>query len=108
MAIASRTIRGLQDIQTHSGKVREAVVPHKAYMKLSCLEMEKFRRTQERESAMSRVRNIDARFLAIEAEKAVIENALNEQMARDPGRTQSTERPGDCSPRAKSGFRLKY
>ncbi len=47
-------------------------------MKLSCLEMEKFRRGKEKNSALNRVKNIDARFRDIEAEKAAILLALNE------------------------------
>ncbi len=47
-------------------------------MKLSCLEMEKFRLGKEKNSALNRVKNIDARFRNIEAEKAAISLALNE------------------------------
>jgi len=36
-------------------------------MKLSILEMEKFRRGKEKQSALERVRNIDQRFQDIEA-----------------------------------------
>ncbi len=79
MAIPSRTIKGLQDIRSHSGRAREGAIPHKAYMRLSCLEMEKFRRARERESAMVRVRNIDARFREIDSEEAMILRAMKKQ-----------------------------
>jgi len=108
MAIASRTIRGLQDIRTHSGRVREAVIPHKAFMRLSCLEMEKFRRAKERESALTRVRNIDARFRDIDAEKELILETMN---ARDNDSFLSKEReehkPGPGR-KSGAGFKLKY
>ena len=79
MAIPSKTIKGLQDIASHSGRAREGAIPYKAYMRLSCLEMEKFRRSRERESAMVRVANIDARFLQIDAEEAMILRVMKEQ-----------------------------
>ncbi|MFZ2446990.1 MAG: hypothetical protein WAW37_11585 [Syntrophobacteraceae bacterium] len=121
MSIPSKTVKGLQDIRSHSGRAREGAIPHKAYMRLSCLEMEKFRRARERESAMTRVRNIDARCREIDAEKAIILGLMKEEDTpglarapegaggpgtgrvsggadgRDPGATRNT-----------GGFKLKY
>jgi hypothetical protein len=72
--------KGLRDIHTMAGKVDESSVsPHKAYMRLSCLEMEKFRRRKERESAIHRVHAIDARFQEIESEKVMLLQALGEK-----------------------------
>jgi hypothetical protein len=48
MAIPPRNVKSLQDIRTHAGRVEEAAIPYKAFMKMSCLEMEKFRRERER------------------------------------------------------------
>ena len=107
MAITSRTIRGLQDIRTHSGRVREASIPHKAFMRLSCLEMEKFRRAKERESAITRVRNIDARFRDIDAEKTVILNAMND-LKNSPVGERNEERKAGPSRKGGGGFKLKY
>ncbi len=78
MGNSKRIMRRLQDIRTLSGRGDQASAPHQAYMKLSCLEMEKFRRGKEKNSALNRVKNIDARFRDIEAEKAAILLALNE------------------------------
>ena len=44
-------LRSLKDIRTHSGRVDRVVVPYMAYMKISCLEMEKARRETEKSSA---------------------------------------------------------
>ena len=52
MGIPKRAVRGLQDIRTLSGSVDQSTIPYRAYMKVSCLEMEKLRRQQERASAM--------------------------------------------------------
>ena len=108
MAISSRTLRGLQDIRTHSGRVREAILPHKAFMRLSCLEMEKFRRAKERESAITRVRNIDSRFRDIDAEKTVILNAMNILNNDSPVGERKEEHKSELSRKSGAGFKLKY
>ena len=74
MPIPKKNMRGLQDIRTLSGNVDQTVIPYKAYMRLSCLEMEKFRRGKERESAMHRVNNIDA-LLSDEVEIHIVGRA---------------------------------
>lgn len=108
MAIFKRNIRGLQDIRTHSGRVDEAHHPYKAYMKVAALEMEKARRGNERESAMHRVRNIDARFKEIDAEKAAMLQALEERNSDG----FSDEAPGTehkLPPRRSPGrFKIRY
>ena len=105
--MAKKIIRGLQDVRTLSGRVDKAALVYKGYMKLSCLEMEKFRRNKERESAMQRVNNIDARFSDIEREKKALLQALGcldaggSAPAKRDGRKQ-TPGPDDKS------FRIKY
>ena len=76
MAIPKRTVRGVHDIRTYSGKVDIFHEPYRAFMQISALEMEKARRGQERESAVQRVRQIDARFREIEKEKAYLLKGL--------------------------------
>jgi len=109
MVIPKRTmpIRGLTDIRTLSGSVDQAAIPYRAYMKLSCLEMEKLRRGKERESAVHRMRNIDARFQEIETEKAALFDSLG---GRDVARGLPTPHANGKSVRGAkvSGFRLKY
>jgi hypothetical protein len=109
--MAKKIIRGLQDVRTLSGRVDKAAIVYKGYMKLSCLEMEKFRRNKERESAMQRVNNIDARFSDIEREKKALQQALgcvdagDAAPARRDGRSSSGKQ--STGPDAK-GFRIKY
>ncbi len=43
--------RGLRDIPTLSGRVDRVSLPYRAYLKISCLEMEKVRRARERVAA---------------------------------------------------------
>jgi hypothetical protein len=68
----SHNIRGIRDIRTYSGRVDVAGVPYLAYMKISCLEMEKARRGKERNSVISRIRNINSRIRDIDAERDMI------------------------------------
>lgn len=111
MAIPPRTIRTMQDIRTHSGRASENFVPYKAYMRLSCLEMEKFRRSQEREKSLNRIKNIEQRFKDIEAEKLSIMAQISEQTgesqspAAAPASTQKTVVNNDP---VGSRFRFRY
>jgi len=110
MEIRTKTnLRGLRDIRTHSGRVDRVGVPYKAYMKISCLEMEKARREKEKGSAQLRIRNIDKRLEEIEAEKDATLKNLGE---RNPGserrrsktREISTEIPGNNA----KYFKIRY
>lgn len=76
MPLVKKIVRGLQDIKTISGRVDLGSVPYKAYMKLSVLEMEKYRRGKEKASALERIRNIENRFKDIERERQEIMNNL--------------------------------
>ena len=105
MAIPKRNARGLQDMRTHSGRVDQASLPYMAYMRLSCLEMEKFRRGEERKSAMHRIGNIDARFKEIEAEKARLLRSLPR---RKRGNSNGVSRVESKPQRSTGGLKLKY
>lgn len=99
--------RGLQDLRTISGRDDKAAIVYKGFMKLSCLEMEKYRRNKERKSAMQRVNNIDARFSDIERDKKVLLQALG---CLDAGVSAPAKRDGHKQtpvPDAKS-FKIKY
>jgi hypothetical protein len=100
-------MRGLQDIRTLSGKVDQAFIPYKGYMKVSCLEMEKLRRGKERESAMQRVKNIDARFREIEAEKAALLQTLKERDCRNSDNAPGIQ-PKPTLRRSTGGFKFRY
>jgi len=108
MSVPKRNLKGVQDICTHSGRVDEAHQPYKAYMKLSCLEMEKIRRNRERESASKRIIDIDTRFKHIEAEKSALLQALEERNSNG----SSDETPGTehkLPPRrSPGGFKIRY
>lgn len=107
MPTHKKIIRGLQDIRSISGRVDQAALSYKGYMKLSCLEMEKFRRSKERSSAMQRVNNIDSRFNDIDAEKKMLLQALGDL---ENVKNKQKDIEHDQSPRRSStgGLKIKY
>jgi len=107
--MTKRIMRGVQDIRTLSGSVDEGTIPYKAYMKISILEMEKFRRGKERQSAMDRVHKIDQRFRDIETARQEIFTALEAKGVHRhiPG-PRGPEGP-TAAPRTTTGpFKIRY
>jgi hypothetical protein len=98
---------GLSNIRTISGKVNQVVVPYRAYMQVTCLEMEKARRSAERQSAMARVTAIDCRLVAIDEEKAGLLRSVDE-----PGRSAPLQhapaQPGRGPRSSARGFKFRY
>ena len=105
--MTKRIMKGVQDIRTMSGRVDEGTIPYKAYMKLSILEMEKFRRGKEKQSALERAHNIDQRFKDIEAEKHEVIRVLE---AHDIRRRSLPAVDGPAAaPRTTTGpFKIRY
>jgi len=68
--------KGLKDIKTHAGRINRTFVPHRAFMRISCLEMEKAHRIKEKESALSRVEAINQRVQEIEKEQQSLLNSV--------------------------------
>jgi hypothetical protein len=110
MGIRTRlNLRGLRDIRTRTGKVERVGTPYMAYMKISCLEMERARREKERSSAQCRIDNINSRIAEIDAEKDTVLRALGERGALRSGEESAL---GKKSPRSraqsKDGFKIRY
>lgn len=103
MAVPKGNRRSVLDIRTHSGTVDQVSVPSKMHLRIACLEMEKERRGRERDSAMHRVKNIDARCRDIEAEKTALLSALGAKEGGPP-RTPRAASAG----RNPGGFRVNY
>jgi hypothetical protein len=107
--MTKRIMKGVQDIRTLSGRADEGSLPYKAYMKLSILEMEKFRRGKEKQSALERVQKIDQRFQDIEAARQEIFSALEAKGVRRP--VSGSRRPEGAAeaPRTTTGpFKIRY
>ncbi|MDX2148867.1 MAG: hypothetical protein SFZ23_15235 [Planctomycetota bacterium] len=74
-----RPVKSLQDVRTNSGAVgaTRAAVPHQVHMRLCTLEMERYRRDQERRVALERAAKCQARCEQIEAEVQTLLDAIN-------------------------------
>jgi hypothetical protein len=113
-----KVMRGLQSIRTHTGRSHSTTSPHQAYMRISVLEMEKHRRNQEKEKALEKVREIEARFQEIDTEKGELLQIVGEEkrgnktpsnvgtvVTRHSRRQQSNF---NNSARAGAGLKIKY
>jgi hypothetical protein len=99
-------LRGLRDIRTLSGRANETLHPHTAYMRITCLEMERARRNKERASAVRLVEKIDTRFKEIEAEKDRLLRAVGERSVLSAATQDATSQ---SRPHGKAaGLRFRY
>jgi hypothetical protein len=99
--------KGLRELRTLSGRVDRVALPYRAYLKISCLEMEKLRKTKERESARQNIANIDARLQEIEAEEAALLQALKGEIGSGaPG--SGEEAGGPSRPQPAGKFKIRY
>jgi hypothetical protein len=103
MAVSSR---GLKNIRTLSGRVDPSALSYRGYMRITCLEMEKVRRSAERNSAAQRIDEIDARLREIGKEKRELLEAIQ------AGPQGSSRLPGiELKPtpyKRAAGFRIRY
>ena len=98
----------MRDIKTLSGRVDRIANPYMAYMQITCLEMEKTRKGREREAALQRVQNLDARLGDIELQKASLLRALAERVATPGSREIASESRPACARTAGGGLKLRY
>ncbi len=106
-----RIIRSVKDIRTRSSTPDAILVPYKAYMAITALEMEKFRRETERDNLMLRLNNVHARLQTVETEKASLLRRLGKDGHSRPGqRPIKSSRPTrDCPAGANAaGFKFQY
>ena len=96
-------LRGLRTIRTLAGKVDLVAVPHRAHLQIACLELEKARRTTERNSALRRVAEVDARLQEIDAEQAHLLQALADRKGK-----AVEAAAGRLSRRRAQPFKIRY
>jgi len=108
MSVTKRNRRTLRDLRTLSGRADEASRPHRAYMKLAWIEMEKARRGIERNSVVRRLRKIDARLQQIEIEADAVRRTMaGAAGGPGPAAAKSGAEVGPVG-RKKRQFRVKY
>jgi hypothetical protein len=106
-----RIIRSVKDIRTRSGAPDQVIVPYKAYMAITALEMEKFRRETERKNLTLRLINVNARLRMVDSEKEALLLRLGKETAERPVRRpikssrpiRDYPAPGDAG-----GFKFQY
>lgn len=98
----SRPPRTLSDIKTHAGRVQRANRGYASYFQIGALELERWRREQEREAAARRIAEINRRIAEIEAEMATLMEGINIA----PGGTAS--QGADCPQTGGRGLRIRY
>lgn len=99
-------IRGMQDIRTLAGRVDQTFKPYKAFLRISCLEMEKARMNKEKESILLRLNSIEARLEDMEAEKCALMVSIDKP--REKNRASGVVENGEVVSEVPAGFRLKY
>jgi hypothetical protein len=98
--------RGLTDIRTLSGRVSKTHQTSRAYMQVTCLEMEKIRIHKELESALARADTIRIRLAQIEEEKQRLLQEINESEWVPP--TSKNVPVGKIGAKGNAGFKLQY
>jgi hypothetical protein len=104
MAVSTRPPRTLSDIKTHSGRVSSEHQVYRDYFQVGALELERLRRSKEREAASSRIASIDTRIADIDREK----EALLEGAAAVSAMTDNNGKKVESSEKKTSGLRIKY
>lgn len=100
-------LRSMQDVRSLSGRVDQTFKPYKAFLRISCLEMEKARMEKEKESLQQRLGSIEARLAEMSAEQnRLLESAGKPQ--RNSPRAAGSGEEGEKASEVPGGFRLKY
>ena len=68
--------KNLQNIKTLSDRVSDAEKPQRKYIKLAILELEKVRRSKEKNKAREQLINLEKRLVEIESEQARLMEAV--------------------------------
>ena len=112
MPVQQKRLRSMKDIKTHVGSGGKTFYPHKAFMKISCLEMERAHRVKESESAQLRIQAINDRLNEIDMEKNILLdriNIANTMQANAKAHTASDDAPDKkATSRNIRGLVLKY
>ena len=105
----NKIVRSLNSIRTHSGTAEGTIVPYKAYVVVTTLEMEKFRRQAEHAKLLTRFEFIKSRLQYIESEKAEILRRLGNIPCQRPIENSEPKLSAVAAPApSRSGYKMKY
>jgi hypothetical protein len=104
-----RPLRGVSDLRTLNGRSNAPISPHKAFLRISFLELERTRRLQEARTCHDRCEAIRERFREIDAEVAAIRARLEAEVGvtQAPATAPPRSAPAAGRPTAKR-FQLAY
>ncbi len=105
MTIITRPPRSVSDIKTHSGRASRDHQIYRDYFQVGALELERWRRTLERNVAASRIASIDSRITDIDKEKEELLADAAAACATIYNKDKSEELTESKKP---SGLRIKY
>jgi hypothetical protein len=108
MPANKKIIRRLLDIRTMSSCGQTGTIPYKVYMRLSMLEMEKYRRGKEKDKALALLTEIENRFKEIDEEIKKIFLSLG---FREPADLSKLPKPSAAAAQGRSqrsSFKIKY
>ncbi|UOA09606.1 MULTISPECIES: hypothetical protein [Methylobacter] len=105
MTIITRPPRSVSDIKTHSGRASRDHQIYRDYFQVGALELERWRRTLERNVAASRIASIDSRITDIDKEKEELLADAATACATIYNKGKSEESTESKKP---SGLRIKY
>jgi predicted nuclease with RNAse H fold len=105
MAIITRPPRSVSDIKTHSGRASRDHQIYRDYFQVGALELERWRRTLERNVAASRIASIDSRITDIDKEKEELLTSAAAVCATIYNKGKPEEPTESKKP---SGLRIKY
>jgi hypothetical protein len=95
-------------LKTTVPRNKNVTIPHRSYMKISCLEMERVRLTVEKNKAVARINSIIARLKQIDVEKERLLANLKEDAANVLPLSEDVDQMLNDLPIQKdSGFGLK-
>lgn len=105
---SKRLPRSIKDIRTRSGGSNNRLVPHKVYMAVMVLEMERARRETEQGNLLERLKSIETRLAAIDSEKAALLSGLRERPRHQALVVTPAPRQISTAPRTQGGFKIRY
>lgn len=94
--IPARTLRSLNVLRTLQSVSKPLLAPHAAYMKVTCLELEKLRLNKAREHARRRIGDIDSRLRELNEQKTALLRSMEDARTGPP---LAGRQPGGSAPK---------
>lgn len=100
-------VRGVRDIHTRTQRISDAANPHRKYLLMAILELERAHRSKEKDAASRRIKSIENRVSEIERQQAGLLDAAKTALA-GPLSARKTTEEADAESEKTQGFELNY